>query len=162
VSAVQAAGYVRVQATVAGLINVVLNPAIDWLSGRRRGPQPIWAEDGLVINFVATSLILSVLVGAFSAFGVRHEMRSDRVKADGTVTPPRWLRRLPRRGWLLGLIFGACAAIFCVAATWLLHTVGLRSLPLGGLMLVKAVYCGVLGFLVARWVITRWLLGGGG
>ena len=71
---------------------------------------------------------------------------------------PRRLARLTARPWLLGLIFGAAAAALVVAAFWLLHVVGVSTLSLGWLMAVKAVYCGVLGFVVARWVILRQLL----
>ena len=147
-------GYVRTQATVAGLINLVVNPAIDWLTSRHKGSQPIWGADGLVVNFVITSLILSTLVGVFSALGAR------RLADDGTVTPPRWLRRLPRRGWLAGLTLGAGAAVVVIAACWLLHAAGVTTLSLAWLMAAKAVYCGVLGFLVAAWVILRSLLPG--
>lgn len=144
-----AAGYIRTQAAVAGLINFVVNPAIDWLSSRQRGAQPIWGADGLVVNFVITSLILSTLVGLFSALGAR------RLAGDGSATPRRWLRRLPRRGWLAGLVLGAGAAAVVIALFWALHALGVTTLTLVALMIVKALYCGVLGFLVARWVILR-------
>ena len=147
------AAYVRTQSAVAGLINAVVNPVIDWLSARHMGPRNIWGVDGLVVNFVITSLVLSTLVGVFSALGAR------RLVDDGTVTPRRWLRRLlPRRGWLAGLMLGAGAAVVVVAASWLLHAAGVTTSSLAGLMTVKAVYCGLLGFLVARWVIMRVLL----
>lgn len=152
-AAVSASSYVRVQATVAALINVVVNPAIDWFFSRRKGPQPLWAPDGLVINFVTTSLILSVLVAVFAGFGVRHELRAGRLT--GSAPQPQWLTRLTARPWLFGLIFGAVAAALVVAILWLLHVVGVSTLSLGWLMAVKAVYCGTLAFVVARWVILR-------
>ncbi len=148
-----AAGYIRTQAAAAGLINLVVNPAIDWLSSRHRGPQPIWGADGLVVNFVITSLILSTLVGLFAGMGARREMRAGRLAPDGTAG----LRWLPRHGWLAGLTLGAGAAVLVIAACWLLHAVGVTTLSLAGLMALKAVYCGVLSFLVARWVILRQL-----
>jgi hypothetical protein len=45
-----------------------------------------------------------------------------------------------------------------VAASWLLRTAGVSTVSLGWLMAVKAGYCGVLGFAVARWVILRQFL----
>jgi hypothetical protein len=100
-----------------------------------------------VINFVITSLILSTLVGAFAVWGVRREMRAGRISAGGT--PPRWLRRLPRRGWLAGLTLGAAAAVLVIAATWLLYSSGIATLALPSLLVVKSLYAGVLAFLVA-------------
>jgi hypothetical protein len=146
---VTTAAYVRTQAAVAGLINAVVNPVIDWFSARHMGLRNRGA-DGLVVNFVITSLLLSTLVGLLSALGAR------RLVDDGTVTPRRWLRRLlPPRGWLAGLMLGAGAAVVVIAASWLLHAAGVTTSSLAGLMTVKAVYCGLLGFLVARWVIMR-------
>ncbi|MFZ0835391.1 MAG: hypothetical protein WAM92_20425 [Mycobacterium sp.] len=78
----------------------------------------------------------------------------------GLVNPsaPGWLARMTGRAWLLGLIFGAVAAAAAVAASWLLDIAGVSTVPLGWLMTVKAVYSGVLGFVVARWVILRQLV----
>ncbi|WP_326548191.1 hypothetical protein QGN32_08805 [Mycolicibacterium sp. ND9-15] len=141
--------YVWVQATVAGVVNFVINPAIDWLTWRRKAPQPVWGFDGLVVNFVVTSLILSTLVGLFVWLGARS------VDDDGTVSPRPWLHRLPRRGWLAGLALGAGAALVAIAASGIAHVAGVTTLSLPSLLAVKAVYCGLLGFLVARWVIFR-------
>jgi hypothetical protein len=138
-------GYLRTQATIAGLVNLVLNPAVDWLTSRHKPAQPVWGVEGLVVNFVITSLILSTLVGAFAAWGVRREARAGRLSA----------RRTSQRGWLTGLGLGAAAAVVSVAAAWLLQAVGVATASLTALMLVKAVYSGVLGYLVAAWVIRK-------
>ncbi len=151
-----AVGYIRAQAAVAGLVNLVVNPAIDWLSSRHKGAQPIWGADGLVVNFVITSLILSTLVGVFAAWGVRREVRAGRLLSGNASS--RWLHRLPTRGWLAGLTLGAAAAAVVIAVFWALHALGVTTLTLVALMAVKALYCGVLGFLVARWVILRQLV----
>lgn len=143
--------YVRTQATVAGAVNFVVNPAIDWIAMRHKGPQPVWGASGLVVNFAVTSLILSTLVGIFVAMGARRERRAGRLEHHPGVAP-RWL---PQPGWLAGLTVGAAAAVLVVAVSWLLHQAGVTTLKLPGLMLVKAVYSGVLGFTVARWVILR-------
>ena len=144
-------GYIRTQAAITGVINFVLNPAIDWLTSRHKGPQPIWGVDGVVVNFAITSLILSTLVGLFAGLGAR------RLVADGTVAPPRRPGRLSHRGWLAGLVLGAGAAVLVIAVAWLLHVAGATTVSLWPLMAVKAVYSGVLGFLVAYWVILAHL-----
>lgn len=140
-------GYIRNQATSAGLVNLVVNPAIDWLTSRHKPPQPVWGLDGLVVNFVITSLVLSTLVGAFAAWGLRREARAGRLSVP----------EAPQRGWLAGLALGTGAATVTVAAMWLLHSIGVTTLSLLSLMLFKAVYSGVLGFLVAHSVIARWV-----
>ncbi|MCV7222996.1 hypothetical protein H7I95_19020 [Mycolicibacterium elephantis] len=150
------AAYIRTQAAVAGLINFVVNPAIDWLSLRHKGAQPIWGADGLVVNFVITSLILSTLVGIFAQWGVRREKKAGRVHSRN-ASSSRWLHRLPRRGWVAGPVLGAAAAVVVIALFWALHGLGMTKWSLAALMAVKAVYCGLLGFLVARWVISRHL-----
>ncbi|KUI36293.1 hypothetical protein AU195_05760 [Mycobacterium sp. IS-1496] len=141
---------IHVQATAAGLINLLVNPAIDFLTFRHEPPQPVWGVDGLVINFVITTLILSTLVGVFSARGAR------RLSADRTPRA-RWLRRLPHRGWSAGLVLGSAAAVVAIAGSWLLSVAGVSALSLPVLMAVKAAYCGVLGYVVARLVMTRML-----
>lgn len=137
-----AVSYVRVQATIAGVVNAVVNPAIDWLSSRRKGPQSVWAPDGLVVNFVITSLIVSILVALFAGLGVRRELRAGRPI---------------RHAWVLGLLFGTAASALVIAAFWAAHAIGVTTMSPGWLMTVKGVYCGVLGFLVARVVILRQL-----
>src|SRR5262249_7200355 len=157
-AASSAAAYIRVQASVAAMVNVVINPAIDWLSSRHKAAQPVWGADGLVTNFVVTSLILSLLVAVFTGYGVRREVRAGRIALhDGSVSAPRWLNRLTARPWLLGLMFGAAGSALTVVSFWLLHSFGVSTLSLGWLMVIKAAYCGVLAFVVARWVILRQL-----
>ncbi|BBX18858.1 hypothetical protein CRI77_01745 [Mycolicibacterium duvalii] len=140
-------GYARTQATVAGVVNMVLNPAIDWLTNRGKPAQPVWGLDGLVVNFVITSLILSTLVGAFAAWGVRREARAGRLDLTGA----------PRPGWLTGLGLGTMAAALTVAVAWLLHSVGVTTASLWWLLAIKAVFAGTLGFVVARRVIQAHL-----
>src|SRR5262245_59565999 len=152
------ATYVQVQATVAGLVNAVLNPLIEWLLNREEGFQPLWGSAGAVVKLVVTSIILSLLVALFAARGARHELSAGRRGCDGRpLREGRSLSRLPRRAWLLGLLLGATAAVVVIAVFWLLHLRGVSGLTLGQMLVVKAVYCGLLGFAVARWTMLRWL-----
>jgi hypothetical protein len=154
------ATYVRVQATVAGLVNAGLNPLFEWLLNRDKGYQPLWGSAGAVVNLVVTSIILSLLVALFAARGARHELSAGRMRADGgSVRMRRPLSRLPRHGWLLGLLLGAAAAVVVVVACWLLDLLGVSGLTLSQMLVLKAAYCGLLGFGVARWTIFRQLAG---
>ena len=152
--------YVRVQATVAGLVNAGLNPLIEWLSHRQKGFQSLWGSNGAVVNLVVTSMILSVLVALFAARGVRLELAAGRMRADsGSSRMRRPFSRLPGQGWLAGLVLGAAAAAVLVVVCWLLGLLGMSGLTLRQMIVVKAVYCGLLGFAVARWTILSQLAG---
>jgi hypothetical protein len=158
-----AAAYVRNQATAAALVNVVLNPLIEWVLNGEKGFQPFWGSAGVVFNVALTSIILSVLVALFAARGVRHELAAGRIATgDKAVRAPRLPSRLPGRAGWLGLLLGIGAAAVVATAFWLLHLVGVSGLSIGGLLILKAVYCGVLAFVVARWTILRQLVAADG
>jgi hypothetical protein len=148
------AAYVRNQAVAAALVNAILNPLIEWVANRDRGFQPFWGSDGVVVNMAVTSIILSVLVALFAARGARHELVTGRI---APVPASRGLSWLPRRAGWLGLLLGAGAAVLVAIAFWLLDAAGVSGLSFGALLIVKAGYCGVLGFAVARWTIMRLL-----
>jgi hypothetical protein len=150
-----AAGYVRSQAIGAALVNAVLNPVIEWVLNRAKGFQPLWGDDGVVVNMAITSVILSVLVALFAARGVRHEVAIGRLTEDRTVRHP--LRWLPRRAGWIGLLFGVVAAVAVALVCWLLARAGVNGLSFAGLLILKALYCGALGFVVARCTIVRLL-----
>lgn len=154
------ATYVRVQATLAGLVNAGLNPLFEWLLNRDKGYQPLWGSAGAVVNLVVTSIILSLLVGLFAARSAHRELSAGRIRADGgSLRMRRPLSWLPRHGWLLGLLLGAAAAVVLAVACWLLDLLGVSGLTLNQMLVVKAAYCGLLGFAVARWTILRQLAG---
>lgn len=151
------APYIRQQATAAGIVNAVLNPLIEWITNREKGFVPIWASDGMVVNIALTSVILSVLVALFAARGLHKELHGGHLATGGGESPRagRLLAQLPSRAWLLGLLLGVGAAAVVTLAFWLFHALGISGLSFGGFLVFKAVYCGLLGFVVARWVILR-------
>ncbi|NGP05400.1 hypothetical protein G6038_07840 [Rhodococcus sp. 14C212] len=153
-----AASYVRKQAVVTGLVNVVVNPLLAWAGKRGTSFVPLWSADGIVVDIALTAIILSVLVSWFSAAGVRRALRGglDATTAD-TPQAARWLSRLPSGTWSLGLSLGVAAAAVSVLAIWVLHLLGVSGLSTGWFLVLKAVYGGVLGYLVARWVMVRQL-----
>ncbi len=123
------------------------------LLNRHKGYQPLWGSAGAVVNLVTTSIILSSLVGLFAARSACQELSAGRMRADrGSLRMRRPLSRLSRHGWLLGFLLGAAAA---VVACWLLDLLGVSGLTLNQMHIVKAAYCGLLGFAVARWTILR-------
>ncbi|MFD6228686.1 hypothetical protein ACFWFZ_17640 [Streptomyces sp. NPDC060232] len=147
--------YIRKQGTIAGIINVVINSLITWLGHRRTGFVPL---GGLVVDVAVTSILLSLLVSLFASAGVRHDFEAGRVRATGE--PPeagRALSRLPARWWALGLLIGLGVAVTATVVLRLLGALGLSGLPLAGFVAFMAVYTGLLGYAVTRWVILRQL-----
>ena len=151
------ASYLRKQATGAAIFNVVGNPLIEWITNREKGFVPLWASDGMVVNIAVTSIILSVLVALFAARGLHKELHAGHIATGGGESPRagRLLSKLPSRAWLLGLLLGIGVAAVVTLAFWLLHVLDISGLSFGGFLVFKAVYCGLLGFVVARWVILR-------
>ena len=152
-----AAAYIRSQSVGAALANVVLNPLIEWVLNRQKGFQPFLGNDGVAINMALTSIILSVLVALFAARGVRHKVAVGGLSADDMVRTSQLLRRTPARAGWFGLTLGVAAAAAVAVALWLLDSAGVSGMSFTGLLLFKAVYCGVLGFGVTRWTIRRQL-----
>lgn len=146
--------YIRRQIGGAALVNAALNPLIEWGLNRSKGFQPFWGSDGVVLNMVLTSIILSVLVALFAARGVHHQVAAGKITAM-RVAPV--LARLPGRAGVLGLLLGASAAVAAVLAFWVLDVIGVVCMPFWGLLVLKGAYCGVLGGLVAWCVMLRTL-----
>ncbi|MFZ2175023.1 MAG: hypothetical protein WAW17_13540 [Rhodococcus sp. (in: high G+C Gram-positive bacteria)] len=152
------ASYIRTQATITALVNVVVNPLLGWVTNRGKDFIPLWSLEGISLDLVLTSIILSVLVALFAAGGAHRELRAGHL----TTTPgsPRAgpvLSRLPSGAWPLGLLIGVAAAVVATLVVWILHLLGLTGLSFWAFLLLKAVYGGCLGCLVARWVILRQL-----
>lgn len=152
------AAYVRTQAVAAGVVNVVLNPVIEWVLNRAKGFQPFWGSDGVAVNMAVTSVVLSVLVAVFAARGVHHELAAGRITR---LPASQGLSRLPSRAGWLGLFLGVGAASAAAVVFWLLNLAGLDGMPFWALLVLKAGYCGALGYLVSRVTMLRLLRGSG-
>lgn len=151
--------YIRKQATVAAIFNVVLNPLLAWLINRGTDFIPLWASNGIVVDLALTAVILSVLVAYFMARGLRQDLGAGHITTGGeSPHVGRLLARLPSRGTTLGLLIGVGVAIVVILVCWLLHALGASGLSLATYIVFKAAYGGVLGYVVARWVILRLLL----
>jgi hypothetical protein len=149
--------YVRRQAVGAGVVNVVVNPALEWVLNRTRGFQPFFGANGVAANLAVTSIILSVLVTLFAARAVRRALAAGQITGRSA---PRWLALLPRRSGWLGALAGLAAATTVVVVLWLLDRGGVTGLTFPGLLAVKAGYCGVLAYVVARLAMCRVLASG--
>ncbi len=54
--------HVRREAATNGITNAFFNGAIAWLLVRNRTAVPVWGQEGLAVDFAATSLILVFIV----------------------------------------------------------------------------------------------------
>jgi hypothetical protein len=78
----------------------------------------------------------------------QEELSAGRMRADGgSLLMLRPLSRLPQHDWLLGFL---PAAVVVVVACWPVDLLGVSGPTLNQMLIVKAAYCGLLGFAVAR------------
>ena len=152
--------YIRTQGINAAIINAVLNPVLAWLGNRKMEFMPLSGGHSIVIDTAVTSVLLSLLVALFVTSGVQRDLKAGRVTAtNGFFRKGRLLSRLPSRAWALGLMLGFGIAIVLVSLTLaVFHLLGIRGIPFVEFAIIKAVYTGLLAFVVTRWVIFRQLL----
>lgn len=151
--------YIRTQGAIAAVINIVINPLLAWLTHRGTGFVPLAGSSGAIVDVALTSVLLSLLVALFTAPAVRRDLGKQRVRVtEGCPRAGRWLCQLPARAWPLGLLLGLSAACVVTLAFWLLDALGLSGLSFAAFAAFKAVYTGLLAFVVTRWVILRQLV----
>ena len=151
--------YARTQGLIAALINAVLNPVLAWLGNRKMEFMPLSGGHSIVIDTALTSVLLSLLVALFVTSGVHRDLKAGRVTASGFSRKERLLSRLPSQAWALGLMLGFGIAFVLIPLTLgLFHLLGIPGIPFVDFAMIKAVYTGLLAFVVTRWVIFRQLL----
>jgi hypothetical protein len=148
--------YVRRAGTVAAVVNVVLNPLLAWLTHRARGFVPLAGSSGVIVDVALTSVLLSLLVALFTVPAAKRDLGNQRVRmTEGCPRAGHLLSKLPARAWSLGLLLGVGVACVVTLVFWLFGVLGLSGLPFTEFVAFKAVYTGLLAFVVTRWVILR-------
>lgn len=147
--------YIRTQASVTAVINMIVNPLVSWLSNPARATTAI---PSVAIDTIITCLIMSTVIALFISAGTRKALRAGKLDA---YHQARWeaLAHLPQSGLLFGLLVGIGAALVLVPLVlgfFKLFVVG--ELPFWGLVAFKVIYTGTLAYLVTQWVIQRQLL----
>ncbi len=153
--------YIRTQGISAAIINAVLNPALAWLGNRKMEFVPLTGGHSIIIDTAVTAVLLSLLVALFVTAGFHRDLGAGRVTAANVVgRQGRLLGRLPHHAWALGLLLGfGIAFVLIPLLLGLFRVTGMHGLSFVAFALFKAVYTGLLGFVVTRWVIVRqWLL----
>ncbi|NCC35138.1 MAG: hypothetical protein EOM24_24470 [Chloroflexia bacterium] len=145
----------RTQATISAIINMIVNPAITWLSNREMAVTPL---TDVLVDMSITCLIMSTVIAFFMNAGVKRDLKSGNIRLDAPPPSPSVLLRLPRSWASLGLLLGFGFAILLVPVTLGIFTVfGLSKLSFGWLIVFKIAYTGAIAYLVTRWIILRQL-----
>ncbi len=154
------ASYIRTQATVCGLINLVLNPVLAWTAYRRLEALPVWGANSVVVDTAVTCVVLPLLVTICVSYGARRALRTGEIKLPDAPSRKERMLSGPRvQTWSFGFLLGVGAALLLVPLTIaLFQMLGITGISLLRFLLFKALYTGALGFVVARWVIRRQLL----
>ncbi len=151
--------YIRIQAIICAIINILVNPALSWLVNRKMEFMPLWGENCIVVDTAITLIIMPLLVALFTAAGVRKALKNGQFAADaGFPRAGYLLSRLPENAWGLGIMIGlGSVLVFLPLTLGLFHVLGISGLLFAEFALFKAFYTGSLAFLVTRWVIIRQL-----
>ncbi|MGB8143906.1 MAG: hypothetical protein WCF05_01810 [Chromatiaceae bacterium] len=147
--------YIRIQASVTAIINMIVNPLVSWLGNQARDPTAIVS---VAVDMVMTCLIMSTVIALFISAGTQKALRAGTLDARYQA---RWgaLARLPKSGLLFGLSVGIGSAVVLVPLTfWLFNLFGVEAIPFWGLAGFKVIYTGILAYLVTQWVIQRQLV----
>lgn len=147
--------YIRSQATVSAIINMIVNPTVSWLSNPPMEPVSL---TGVAIDMAITCLIMSTVIAYFISAGTQKALRAGKLEAR---YPERGsaLARLPKSWFLFGLSVGiGCALVLVPLMFGLFKLFGVEALPFWGLAGFKAIYTGTLAYLVSKWVIERQLV----
>ncbi len=147
--------YIRVQATISALINMVVNPAITWLLNREMQPA---ALTSILIDMTVTCLVMSTAIALFVSPGARRVVTTGSLEIDHKALGSGLLTRLPVRSAMLGLTLGVGCATLLVSLTLAIFTLlGWSEIRFWELMLFKILYTGATAFVVTGWIIQRQL-----
>jgi uncharacterized BrkB/YihY/UPF0761 family membrane protein len=147
--------YIRTQATISAIINMIANPAISWLVNRDMQATPL---TGVAVDTTITCLVMSTLIALFTTSALERALKSGSIKAHDDAPRAGMLSRLPHAWWALGPSLGFGFALVLVPlSVGFFALLGLSELPFRGFAVLKILYPGAMAFAVTRWVIVRQL-----
>jgi hypothetical protein len=148
------------QGVGAAVFNFGLNAAIAWLLFRGAQVVPLWGQQSIAGDTIATSMILPFLTCLIATRIVSGHVRA------GKVAPLAWDRDAqPWLGWLPGGTFARALAlgvaglvVFAPPTIWLLLLLGVTDLGFGHFVVFKASFAAaealVVTPIVALWAIA--------
>ena len=133
------------------VINLVLNAGIAWLLFRGLAVVPLWGDQSIAGDTIATTLILPFLTCLIVTRLAHGEVRKGRFDA------PAWRRgshavlgRLPGKTLARAVVIAvASVIIFVPPALAAFSILGITELPFRTFLIFKSIYAGILGGLVA-------------
>lgn len=147
--------YIRTQAIICAIINMIVNPTITWFGNRDMSVTPL---SDVLIDMVITCLVMSTVIAFFISTGVNRGLKRGLIRVENPSPCPRMLLRLPRIWASLGLLLGFGFAIVMVPLTFgIFSVVGSSEMSFWSLIAFKIAYTGGIAYLVTRWVILRQL-----
>ena len=135
--------YLRTQAAIAAVFNFFIGGMIAALIYHKADFVPTDAIS-IAIDLLITCLLTFAVTTPFSRASLRRDKTGGVLPVN--TSPARLLARLSRRPVLLCLSLGLCAAlILSVPAALLFSLLGVTSVPFYLYILLKSVFCAVLG-----------------
>ena len=145
--------YILIQGIICAIINMIVNPGMSWIFNRTMEFTPL---AGIVIDMTITCLIMSAAITFFTTSGVIEALKAGNIKGGDSHFTGRLLSRFPRQWWALGILLGIIVAILLVPLTIVIFTTaGLSGLSFSWLVIFKAIYTGLMAFVVTGLVILR-------
>lgn len=143
----------------SAVFNFLLNGAIAWLLFRALGTVPLWGQQSIAGDTIATCFFLPFLTTLIVTPLARNRVR------DGSVAALPWTRAThPRLRWLpsgtvqRGLVLGiAGAVVIAPVSVIVLRWAGVQDLPFWRFVWFKAAFAAVLALIVTP-VISIWAI----
>ena len=137
----------------AGIFNVVINAAIAWLFFHGMSVVPLFGDQSIMGDTIATTFMLPLLTAIIAGRIVRAHVRTGHVPAwPWTAGLARMVpRSLGARGVVLGVL---CVLLVGIPTTSLLGAMGVTEMSFRGFIAFKALFAGVLAAVVTP-VIAR-------
>lgn len=141
------ASHVRREALTNGITNAVFNGLIAWWLVRHRDSIPVWGDEGLAVDFIATAIILVFIVSLIVMPMTRRKVASGVLPTTvwQTGTTRSVLEFMARRHLAVcALLLGLLSAVLFVPPTLLLtEALSISALSAEQFAVVKALWAGV-------------------
>ena len=139
------------------VFNFLLNGLIAWALFRQADTVPLWGQQSVGVDLLATGFILPFLTCIIVSALVSRQVRSGKVPPLPTEQFPhaRWFERPPSRR---GLFLGALGVVFgAVPIVWAISLGQAQPFTLSSFVLFKAVWAAMLAALVTP-IVGWWAL----